>query len=52
MEKIMKDLWSGEMESKRDHLVSWRVFCIAKEVRGLDISNMEAKNLSLLAKWL
>jgi len=52
MERIMRDfLWSGGIESKRDHLVSWEICCRSKEDERLGIGNMVSKNLSLLAKW-
>ena len=52
IENIMRDfLWSRKDDTKRDHLVSWKVCCQSKEDGGLGLGNLVAKNISLVAKW-
>lgn len=53
LEKLMREfLWSGSREEKRDHLIGWDLVRRPKEEGGLGLGNIEAKNLSLLGKWL
>ena len=52
MEKLMRDfLWDGGDLLGGEHLVEWKVVCLAKDKGGLGIDNLEKRNKSLLMKW-
>ena len=53
IEKLQGDfLWSGCVEGKKDHLVSWDLVYRPKEVSGLGLGKISLKNQALLGKWL
>lgn len=52
VEKCQRNfLWSGGI-GKKYHLVKWADVCRPKSYGGLGIGSLQAKNSSLLAKWL
>nr|XP_017256449.1 PREDICTED: uncharacterized protein LOC108226007 [Daucus carota subsp. sativus] len=45
-------LWGGKSDTARKmHLLNWERLCIPKHSGGLGIAPLEARNISLLAKW-
>ena len=53
IEKLQRDLlWSGIRDSKRSHLINWKVVCRPKEMVGLGLGKTSLRNSALLEKWL
>ena len=44
--------WQGDNEKKKYRLAKWNVLCRPKDQGGLGIQDLEAKNTTLLSKWL
>ena len=44
--------WQSDNHKRKYRLVKWSVVCSPKEHGGLGVSNLDAKNKSLLGKWL
>jgi hypothetical protein len=44
--------WQGDSEKKKYRLVKWSLVCRPKDQGGLGIHELQAKNTSLLGKWL
>ena len=51
IDKIIRDfLWGSSPEHRKMHLVNWNKVTLPKELGGLGIVQMKARNLALLAK--
>jgi hypothetical protein len=44
--------WQGDSEKKKYRQVKWSVVCRPKDLGGLGVHDLEAKNSTLLGKWL
>jgi hypothetical protein len=44
--------WQGDSEKKKYQLTKWSVVCSPKDQGGLNIHDLEVKNMALLGKWL
>lgn len=56
IDKIRRDfLWGWNHEknppTRKMHLLKWAKLCCQKEGGGLNISNLDARNIALLGKW-
>ncbi|RVX14428.1 Retrovirus-related Pol polyprotein from transposon RE1 [Vitis vinifera] len=49
---LIRIIFLGVGEGKRDHLVSWVVVCKSKVKGGLGFGKISLRNLALLGKWL
>lgn len=51
IDKIIKDfLWGSSLEHRKMHLVNWNKVTLPKDLGGLRMIQMKARNLALLAK--
>ncbi|XXG59153.1 hypothetical protein AAC387_Pa04g1283 [Persea americana] len=53
IEKLQRDfLWHGREDSKKIHLVNWKLVCSPKDSGGLGLRPLRNMNQALLGKWL
>jgi hypothetical protein len=48
----LRFFWQGDSEKKKYRLTKWSVVCRPKDQCGLDVHDLEVKNMPLLGKWL